>query len=676
VAPVRSHTISLHGDSVSDDYAWMRERENPEVRAYLEAENAYGESLLAPLRPLEERLYQEMLARIKQTDLSVPYRYGDYWYYHRTEEGQQYPILCRKRGSLEEREQVLLDLNEMARGHSHMALGAFAVSPSGRFLAYSTDPTGARDHTLVVKDLESGAQVAGPIERAGSVAWALDDATFFHTIEDDAKRDYRVYRRRLGDAAADLVYEEPDQRFRVYVEVTRSRRFVVLLVVSHTTTEVRVLAADDPAGAWRLVAPRVSEREYDLDHWGDRFFIRVNDTGPNFRVVTAPVGDPGPERWVEVLPHRDDTIVEHVDCFQGHWIAWERRNGLPDVRITDVTTGVARQLDFPEPVYEAHAGTNAEFSSLKLRYVYESFVTPSSVYDVDMATGDRTLLKRQEVLGGYDPDRYTSERIYAAAADGVRIPISLVRRRDVDPGRPQPTHLTGYGAYGLPYPVTFQSNRVSLLDRGLVVAIAHVRGGGELGRRWHDAGRLARKMNTFTDFIAALDHLAASGRTRHDLLTIEGGSAGGLLIAAVLNLRPDCCRAAVLQVPFVDVINTMLDASLPLTVGEYEEWGNPAVEEQFRWLRAYCPYTNLATRTYPAMLVRTSVNDSQVMFWEPAKYVAKLRRLRADAEPLVLLTNLGAGHAGASGRYDRLREIASDYAFILWRQGLAEGVTP
>lgn len=672
LAPVRLRTFDLHGETFRDEYAWLRDRESAEVRAYLEAENTYAEAVLAPLAGLAARLYDEMLGRIRQTDLSVPYREGAWWYYTRTEEGKQYQIFCRRHDSPSSPEQVLLDLNELAAGHSFMAIGAFEVSPGGRYLAYSTDPTGYRDYTLVVKDLETGEHVGPPVPRAGSVAWALDDATLFYTVEDDAKRDYRLYRRHRDGGDAVLEWEEPDERFRLWVETTRSRAWVVLTTASHTTSELRVLPADQPGGGWRLVAPRVRDREYDLDHLGDRFLIRVNDTGPNFRVVAAPVDDPSPGRWEEVLPHRDDLIVEGVDCFAGHWVAWERRGGLPIVRVTDAATWAAHDLEFPEAVYDVRPGANAEFDTTRLRYVYESFVTPTSVYETDMATGERELLKRKDVLGGYDPAHYTSERLHAAAADGTAIPISLVRRKDLPADRAAPMHLTGYGAYGLPYPVTFNSNRVSLLDRGVAIAIAHLRGGGEMGRRWHDQGRLANKMNTFTDFLAVIDHLVAAGRTTPDRLTVEGGSAGGLLIGAVLNLRPSCCRAAVLQVPFVDVINTMLDASLPLTVGEYEEWGNPAEPEQFRWIRAYCPYTNLAPRDYPAMLVRTSLHDSQVMFWEPAKYVARLRRVGAGGRPLLLLTNLGAGHGGASGRYDRLREIAVDYAFLLWQHGRAD----
>ncbi|MEZ4588313.1 MAG: S9 family peptidase [Gemmatimonadales bacterium] len=671
-APTRDRSFELHGTVVQDDFYWLREREDPAVRAYLEAENAHADAVLAPLRPLADRLYDEMLGRIKETDLSVPYRLNGFWYYHRTEKGMQYPIYCRKLGSLDAPEQVLLDLNELARGKSHMALGAFDPSPSGRYLAYSTDPTGGRDYTLVVRDLETGVDVAGPIERAGSVAWALDDATYFYTIEDEAKRDYRLYRRRLGSDLESLVYEEPDERFRVYVGTSRSEEYVLLYVGSHTTSEVRFLSARTPTAEWRLISERLQDREYLLDHQGDRFLIMVNDVGRNFRVVSAPVTTPDEAHWTEVLPHRDDVIVEHLDCFRDFWVAWERRDGLPAVRIHDLATGAERAIDFGEPVFDAHPGTNAEYDTRTLRYVFESFVTPPSVYDVDVKTGDAVLLKRKEVLGGYDPARYTSERLHATAADGIRIPISLVRRRDLDPATPQPMHLTGYGAYGIPYPVSFSSNRVSLLERGVTLAIAHIRGGGEMGRPWHDAGRLAQKMNSFTDFIAAIDYLVAGGRTSRDRLTIEGGSAGGLLIGAVLNLRPDACRAALLQVPFVDVINTMLDTSLPLTIGEFEEWGNPAVPGEWEWIRRYCPYTNLAARAYPAMLVRTSLNDSQVMYWEPAKYVAKLRQLRVDDRPLLLLTNLGAGHSGASGRYDRLREIALDYAYILDQLGRAD----
>ena len=612
-----------------------------------------------------------MLARIKQTDLSVPYRDGAWWYFSRTEEGKQYPIYCRRPAAEGGVEEVLLDLNALAEGHPYLGLGAYQVSPDGGKLVYSTDVTGFRDYTLHVKDLGSGAELIGPISRAGSAVWAADSRTIVYTIEDDSKRDYRVYRMAIGEPAV-LMTEEPDERFRVFVARTRSRRFLLLYTASHTTSEIAVLESAEPAGSWRTIAPREPDREYDLDHHGDRFFLRINDTSKNFRVVTTLVTDSRPANWIEVLPASDDVVIEGVECFAGHWVAWERRDGLARIRVAAIDGSGIRYVEFPEVVYDAGPGANVEWDSVLLRYRYESFVTASSVYDYDMTSGQSVLLKRKDVLGDYDPARYQSERVFATTADGTRVPVSLVWRRDQASAGPMPTYLTGYGAYGIPYPISFTSNRLSLLDRGVVFAVAHIRGGGEMGRPWHDAGRMGQKMNTFTDFIAAADHLVATGRSDRARLAIEGGSAGGLLIGAVLNLRPDLCGAALLQVPFVDVVNTMLDATLPLTVGEYEEWGNPTIEAEYRWLRAYCPYSNLTARDYPTMLVRTSLNDSQVMYWEPAKYVARLRTLKTDGNPLLLHTNLGAGHSGASGRYDRLREIATDYAFVLWRMGLSQ----
>ncbi len=669
VALREPHPIALHGDTLADDYFWLQDRDRPEVRAYLEAENAYTEAVLEPFKAVEANLYDEMLARIKQTDLSVPYRDAGYWYWSRTEEGKQYPTYCRRRDAAGAPDQILLDLNEMAVGHPYLGVGLMQVSPDGRKLCYSTDVTGGREYTLFIKDLDTGGMLTEPVPLAGSAVWAADSRTILYTVEDQTKRDYRVYRMALGEPTV-LVYEETDERFRVMVTRTRSRRFLLLFSASHTTTEAQILEAATPAGSWRVVAPRIQDLEYDLDHHGDRFFIRTNDRGKNFRVVTAPVVDPAPANWIEVLPLRDDVVIEGVECFAGHWVAWERHDGLARIRVAEATTDQVRYVEFPEVVYDAGPGMNAEWDSHQLRYRYESFVTASSVYDFDMVDGTSALLKRKDVLGDYDPARYQSERVFAKVADGTRIPVSLVWRTDQMAAGPRPTYLTGYGSYGIPYPVSFTSNRLSLLDRGVVFAVAHIRGGGEMGRPWHDAGKMAAKMNTFTDFISAADHLVAIGKTDRSRLVIEGGSAGGLLIGAVLNLRPEVCGAAVLQVPFVDVINTMLDASLPLTVGEYEEWGNPAVLAEYRWIRPYCPYTNLAAQAYPAILVRTSLNDSQVMYWEPAKYVARLRTLKTDSNPLLLHTNLGAGHSGASGRYDRLREIATDYVFVLWRMGL------
>ena len=667
-APRRPKEILIHGERYCDDYAWLRDREDPEVLAYLSAENAYAETVLGPTRELQETLYREMLGRIKQTDVGVPYRYRGWWYYTRTEEGKQYSIFCRKRGTLQAPEEVILDLNRLAEGKTHMSLRVFEPSDDGRLLAYSTDPTGFREYSLVVADLATGIIVAGPLDGAGTVAWCPDNRTLFYTVEDDAKRQFQCWRLTLGGERT-LVYQEDDQRFRVHVERSRSGRRLLLGVESHTTTEVRWLPAEAPTGEWRSIAGRVHDREYEVDDFGDGWLIRVNDTGPNFRVVRAEENSPGPEHWTELLAHRDEVMVEGVDAFAGHWVAWERREGLPQIRVTPRDSGPPRYVSFPEPVYDAYQGANPEWEATALRYGYESPVLPSSVYDYDVASGTSVLLKRREIPGGYDATRYACERLSVTASDGTRIPVSVVFSRRPAAARPAPLLLTGYGAYGISFPVSFSSSRLSLLDRGMVVAIAHVRGGGELGRRWHDSGKMAMKENTFSDFISVAEFLIGEGWTASDRLVIEGGSAGGLLVGAAVNRRPDLFRAVVAQVPFVDVVNTMLDPTLPLTVGEYEEWGNPEVPEQYGWLRRYCPYTNLTAREYPAMLVRTSLNDSQVMYWEPAKYVARLRTLKDDPNPLLLMTNLGAGHGGASGRYDRLREVALDYAFVLWQSG-------
>jgi len=666
-------TDVVHGDVRQDDYYWMREKDDAEVIAYLTAENAYTDAVMKPTVPFQESLYAEMLARIKEDDQSVPYRLRGYYYYSRTEKGKQYPIYCRKAGSLEAPEQVMLDLNQLAEGHPFLALGAASVSDDGRLLAYTTDLTGFRDYTLHVKDLETGALRPDRVEKVSAVAWAADNETLFYVTEDEAKRPYRLHRHRLGVAAADLLLEEPDALFRFHVGRSRSRAYLFLISGSFTSTEVRYLPARDPGGAWRMMLAREPDHEYQVDHGAgpdgdDLFYIRTNGGGQrNFRLVVAPVDDPDPARWRELIGHRPDVMLEDVDVFAQHYVVHEREDGLIRLRITDTRTGAYHHVQFPEPTYDLSSDANAEFEAGTYRVRYQSLITPASVFDYEIAGRRLLLLKQAEVLGGYDPARYTSERIHAPSPDGTRVPISLVRRAESHLDGSSPMLLAGYGAYGYPYPAGFSSNRLSLLDRGLSVAIAHIRGGGELGKRWHDEGRMMNKRNTFTDFIAAADFLAQSGYTAPDRLVIEGGSAGGLLMGAVLNLRPDCCAAAVLRVPFVDVINTMLDESLPLTVGEFEEWGNPKIREQYEYMKSYCPYTNLDARPYPALFIKTSLNDSQVMYWEPAKYVARLRAIGTAAVPPVFKINMEAGHGGASGRYDYLREIAFDYAFILTR---------
>jgi oligopeptidase B len=551
-----------------------------------------------------------------------------------------------------------------------MGLGTFQVSDDGNLLAYSVDTTGFRQYALFVKDLRTGQLLPDRAGKTGSVAWAADNHTLFYTVEDSAKRQYRLYRHALG-GVDELLYEEPDERFDVSVQRTRSGAYLVLASGSHTTSEARILAADQPAGTFRLVSPRRQDREYYVDHRGDLLYIRVNDTGRNFHLVTAPVADPGEEHWRELVPHRADVMLEDFELFAGHYVRLERADGLPRLVVVDFRTGASHPIRFPEPVYSAFASVNRVWDTRVFRYSYQSFITPASVYDYDVGTRRSTLLKRTEVLGGYDPSRYVSARVYATAGDGVRIPISLVYRRGLRRDGSAPMLLTAYGSYGSPSSVGFNANRLSLLDRGVVFALAHIRGGGEMGKTWHDQGRMLHKMNTFTDFVAAAEYLVAQRYTSSRRLAIQGGSAGGLLMGAVTNLRPDLFRAVVANVPFVDVINTMLDASLPLTVGEFEEWGNPRIREQYEYIKQYSPYDNLAAKAYPAMLVTTSFNDSQVMYWEPSKYVARMRALRTDDRPLVFAINMGAGHGGASGRYDRLREIARDWGFVLWQLGVS-----
>jgi oligopeptidase B len=660
----------IHGRELVDDYGWLRSKDDPRVRAYLEAENAYTRAVMQPTEAFQESLYREMLARIKETDMGVPYRYGDFEYYSRTEAGKDYPIYCRRRRADAAPEEIILDANVLAEGHEFFSLGALAVSPDADLLAYSTDVTGFREFTLYVKDLRSGALLAERIEKTRSVAWAADSATLFYVKEDAAKRAWRLYRHWLGSEDDALVYEEGDVRFSIGVQRSRSRAWIFLGVHSATTSEVYCIAADQPTAQPRLIAPRTPEHEYHVDHRGELFYIVTNDRGRNFRLVSAPVADPRPHNWTEVIPHRDEVMLEDVELFARHSVVHERSGGFPRLRVVDFETGEAHPVEFPEPAYSVYGTGNAEFDSDTFRFAYESLVTPDSVFDYDMNTRSRKLLKQEEVLGGYDPARYVSELTYASTADGTPVPVSMVYRKDLRRPGAQPLLLSGYGAYGFASDVHFSSTRLSLLDRGVIYAIAHVRGGGEMGKKWHDQGRMLAKKNTFTDFIAAAEHLTARRYTASSQLVIEGGSAGGLLMGAVANQRPDLFKAVVAEVPFLDVINTMLDASLPLTTGEYEEWGNPQEREFFDYMLSYSPYDNIAPNAYPAILVETSLNDSQVMYWEPAKYVAKLRAIKTDDNPVLLKINMDAGHGGASGRYDYLREIAFTYTFILWQLGL------
>lgn len=684
----KEHTENtLHNVTLVDDYAWLRQKENPDVAAYLEAENAYAEAVMAPQAALRDELYDEMLSHIQQTDVSVPYRDGQWWYYTRTEEGKQYAIHCRKRGNTSgpdenAPEQVVLDGNALAQGHAFFAIGAMDISDDGRWLAYTVDTTGFRQYSLRIRDLETGEQLPGVVERAGSVVWAADNFTLFYTVEDEEqKRQHQFWRHMRGTpfAADTLVYQDDDERFNLAAGRTRDGKFIVLESHSHITSESQVLPADDPEGQFRMIAPREDGHEYFVDHRKGYWFIRTNDKGRNFRLVTAPVDAPDRENWTEQIPHREEIMLEDVDLFRDFFIAIDREKGLPHLRIYNFSgdgpeAAPAGEISFPEPAYSAYAHINRIFDTTTFRYSYQSLVTPSSVYEYDLASKKSTLLKQVEIPGGFDRTLYASERIFvsvngATAADSVQVPISIVYRKDKRKAGKNPLYVYGYGSYGYALPLGFNSNRLSLLDRGFVMAYAHIRGGGDLGETWHDAGKMLAKRNTFTDFIACVEQLTKSGYGDPARVAIEGGSAGGLLMGAVTNLRPDLFRAVVSHVPFVDVMNTMLDASLPLTVPEYEEWGNPNEETYFQYMLSYSPYDNLKPASYPAILVKTSLHDSQVMYWEPAKYVAKLRTLKQDANPLLLVTNMKAGHGGASGRYDYLKEIAFDYSFLLRELG-------
>ena len=681
VAPKTHTETTLHGVTLTDDYAWLRDKQGPEVTAYLEAENAYSDAVMAPLADLREKLYEEMLSHVKQTDISVPFRDGEWWYYTRTEEGQQYAIHCRKPASADRDlppgndvpEEVLLDGNQLAAGHAFFAIGATDITDDGRWLAYTTDTTGFRQYTLHIKDLATGTTLPGRVERIGSVAWAEDNSTLYYTVEDeDQKRQFQLWRHARGtDHSADvLIFQDDDERFNLGIGRTGDGKFLVLESASHITTESRILAADNPNGEFSLLVPRQDEHEYSIDHRNGQWFIRTNDKGRNFRLVAAPVTAPDRANWVELIPHRPNVMLEDVDLFQDFYVACEREDGLPRLRIhrfrgdgpeADSTGEIA----FPEPAYSAHPHVNRVFDTHTFRYAYQSLVTPASIYEYDVTTATSRLLKQLEIPGGFDRSLYATERVHATAPDGVKVPVSLVYRKDQRKPGINPLYVYGYGSYGYSLPLGFSGNRLSLLDRGVVMAYAHIRGGGDLGTPWHDGGKMLVKRNTFTDFIASVQHLTTSGYGDPARVAIEGGSAGGLLMGVVVNMRPDLFRAVISHVPFVDVMNTMLDATLPLTVPEYEEWGNPNEEEYFRYMFSYSPYDNLQSGSYPAMLVKTSLHDSQVMYWEPAKYVAKLRTLKTDTNHLLLLTNMQAGHGGASGRYDYLKEIAFDYAFLI-----------
>ncbi|MDA2927048.1 S9 family peptidase, partial [Acidobacteria bacterium AH-259-G07] len=669
MAKIVPKKLEKHGQVRTDNYYWLNERDNPEVIKYLEAENEYTEAVMAHTRDLQETLFKEIKGRIKQTDMSVPYKLEDYFYYTRFEEEKQYPIYCRKRESLDGSEEILLDVNVMSKGHEFFRVGSRAVSSGQDLLAYSVDTAGRRIYTIHIKNLTSGKLLEDVIPGVtGNMAWANDDKTLFYAKRHPTTlRSYRIYRHILGteDPAKDeLVYEETDDTFRCFVFKTKSKKYVMISSVQTLSTEFRYLDADNPAGAFAVFLPRERDHEYQVDHYRDYFYIRTNDNAKNFRLMKTPVDSTGKENWREVIPHRNDVLLMDFEIFKDHLVLEERKNGLIQMRIRPWSGADEHYLNFGEPAYLAYTTANFHLETPVLRYGYTSMTTPNSIYDYNMLTREKILLKREEVLGGFDSKNYQTERLFAAARDGTKVPISIVHRKGLKKNGKNPLLLYGYGSYGASLDATFSSPRLSLIDRGFIYGIAHIRGGQELGRQWYEDGKLLKKKNTFTDFIDCAEYLIREQYTSKDRLFAQGGSAGGLLMGAVLNLRPDLFKGVVAAVPFVDIVTTMLDESIPLTTSEYDEWGNPNEEKYYDYILSYSPYDNVEGKDYPNILVTTSLQDSQVQYWEPAKWVAKLRANKSDQNRLLLRTKMEAGHGGVSGRYKRHRETAFMYAFI------------
>jgi len=656
--------IEFHGDTWTDPYHWLKEKSDPRVVAHLEEENRYTELRMKPSEALQETLYQEMIARIKQTDVSVPEKIDQYEYYSRMEEGKPYPIHCRKKEG-EDREQIILDVNEIGKGKTYVSLGNYKVSPDHRLLAYSVDEKGNEAFVLHIKDLETGELLPDTIsEISYGLEWAEDSRTFFYVTLDDSHRPYRLHRHTLGSNEDALVYEEKDKRFLLWITKTKDRHYLLLGITSKTSTEIHYLKRNQPTENFQVVCPREPDHKYFIEHREDKFFVLTNRDAKNFKVMEFPVGTLSKENWKEVISPRERIRIEEFDVFQDHLVIYKRENGLKKIEIVRFRDGNTHDIEFPEPVYSFQEGPNSNFAIRTLRFVYQSPATPPSVIDYDMESKHWEVKKQHEVVN-YDPSLYECRRVWATSHDGTQIPISLVYKKEGNENTVRPLYLYGYGSYGISMDPIFSSHRISLLNRGFVYAVAHVRGGGEMGEQWREQGKFLQKKNTFLDFIACAEHLIALGYTSREKLVIHGRSAGGLLIGAVVNMRPDLFRAALADVPFVDVLNTMMDASLPLTVLEYEEWGNPNSLEYYRYIKSYAPYENVKAQEYPSMLITAGFNDPRVAYWEPAKWVAKLRSMKTDDRPILFKVNMGAGHRGYSSRYVEIRETAFSYAFIL-----------
>lgn len=672
------HHTTVHGLERVDDYHWLRDdsRTRTEVLEYLKAENAYTEAMMAHTEALQAKLYEEMVSRINETDLSVPVQKGGFYYYSRTEAGKNYGIYCRKRGSLDAEEEVLLDANVLAEGKEYFSLGAFEVSPDHQLLAYSVDTDGSEYYDLYVKDLRTGELLPDTVAKtAGGLEWANDNATFFYVMSDEAHRPYQLRRHQLGHStAADVVVlEEKDDRFFLGVSKTRDDQYLKVDLGSKVTSEVHLLAADRPLDEFQCFQPRVQGMEYDVSHRDGVFYIVTNEGGAvNFKLMTANAGATTLDNWVERIGHQDEVYLQGVSLFREFMVIHSRKGGLRMLTVHAFATGETHDIEFPESVYTCWGSSNPTFDTTIFRLNYTSLITPQTVYDYDMATRQLTVLKVYEVQGdGFDRDNYVTERIYATAEDGTQVPVSIAYRKGLTLDGTHPCYLYGYGSYGINLDPRFSTVRLSLLDRGFVFAMAHIRGGSEMGRLWYETGKFLQKKNTFTDFISVAETLIEKGYTQSDRLAISGGSAGGLLMGAVTNMRPDLFRVVVADVPFVDVMNTMLDESIPLTVTEYEEWGNPNDRIYFEYMLSYSPYDNVGRKAYPHMLITGGLNDPRVQYWEPAKWAAKLRDYKVGDGTLLLKTNMGAGHGGASGRYERIKEMAFEYAFVLDKMPMA-----
>ena len=672
IAKKVEHITEIHGDRLSDDYFWLREKENPEVIAHLNAENAYKEEQLNDEKELRETLFTEMKARIKEDDTDVPTKKDDYYYYSRMTAGQQYPAYCRKHLSLDAPEEILLDGNVLGAGQKYFSVGIFEVSPLHDWLAYAVDLDGSEKYAIHFKNLKTGELSPEVITGAShSLEWANDNKTVFYAMLDAQERPDRVFRHVVGaDSANDvLLYKENDPQLFVHCSKSKSEEYLFIELHGKVTSEIYFIRADQPEADFQVVEPRRRGILYSVDHHDDRFLIVTDDTIPNCRLVEAPVSEPSAKNWKELRAGSTEIYLEDVECFENFMVLSERQNGLPQLRVIEFASKKEHLVEFPEPAYNLGTRSNPEFKSEVLRFSYTSLVTPTTVYDYNMRDRNRDVKKTQEIPSGYDKSKYRSERIYSVSADGTRVPISLVYKLDSNGefkrDGSHPLYLYGYGSYGIPMNPSFGTTRLSLLDRGFVYAIAHIRGGSEMGREWYDDGKFLKKMNTFTDFISAAETLIEQKFTRKGEIVISGGSAGGMLMGTTINLRPELFRAAVAHVPFVDVINTMLDETLPLTVTEYEEWGNPQDPVYYNYMKSYSPYDNVKKQAYPNLLITSGLNDPRVTYWEPAKWVAKLREMKTDQNLLIQHINMDAGHGGASGRYEVLKEIALEYAFIL-----------